>query len=535
MDAPGEQQLVATGLVRLNMMTREGGAQPDEFLAKYAADRVRMVGTAWLGATLGCCECHDHKYDPFSIKDFYSMAAYFDDVRQWGVYQSYGYTPNPDLSGFSNDHPFPPEMRIKSPTLMKQIEFLEDKLDSQAAVLVSETEAKSERFKNWLESVLSWRNLDPSLWVPVEPSKIKLEHPEDFQRLDDCSILFTGKPVSDQSIKLTCRFEEPTRIKTIKVQALPDPGNNNQIGRANGGFQCEFNVVSTSKKSTDQDELIEVKPRYVRIELPGENKFLSLAEVQLLGEDGTNLALQGVASQSSTAFNGPANLANDGSTNGEHNKSPCVTHTEKERNPWWELDLKSATTIKKIRVFNRTDSNLGSRLKGFRLVLLDEERNIVFLKSPKTPKPSIEVSVPERASPVDFRLSEQMAYAQADRYRPSTFRNGRANVYLDKVWRSGPNRWQLPTDENQLQHNAVFHLEEPLHVEAGQTVAFVVKSSNIGRVRILVSPIARPSLMNSPAMSICDRHCPSWWPRQVTNCRLARSIGTPLNLHTTDR
>ena len=77
LENPTQDQLVATGLIRLNMMTREGGAQPEEYLAKYAADRVRMVGTAWLGSTLGCCECHDHKYDPFSIKDFYSLAAYF--------------------------------------------------------------------------------------------------------------------------------------------------------------------------------------------------------------------------------------------------------------------------------------------------------------------------------------------------------------------------------------------------------------------------------------------------------------------------
>ena len=101
-----KEQLVATGFNRLNMMTREGGAQPREYLAKYAADRVRTVSTAWLGSTMACCECHDHKFDPFSTKDFYSMEAFFADIRQWGVYQDYDYTPNPDLKGWSNDHPF---------------------------------------------------------------------------------------------------------------------------------------------------------------------------------------------------------------------------------------------------------------------------------------------------------------------------------------------------------------------------------------------------------------------------------------------
>ena len=101
------EQRVASGFNRLNMVTREGGAQPGEYLAKYTADRVRTVSSTFLGSTMGCCECHDHKFDPFSAKDFYSLGAFFADIKQWGVYMDYGYTPNPDLRGFSNDHPFP--------------------------------------------------------------------------------------------------------------------------------------------------------------------------------------------------------------------------------------------------------------------------------------------------------------------------------------------------------------------------------------------------------------------------------------------
>src|SRR5262249_12857167 len=74
---PTPEQLTATAFNRLNMMTREGGAQPKEYLAKYAADRVRTVSMAWLGSTMGCCQCHDHKYDPFTQRDFYSLAAFF--------------------------------------------------------------------------------------------------------------------------------------------------------------------------------------------------------------------------------------------------------------------------------------------------------------------------------------------------------------------------------------------------------------------------------------------------------------------------
>ena len=105
-------------------MTREGGAQPGEYLAKYASDRVRTVAITWLGSTMGCAECHDHKYDPFTQRDFYSLGAFFADVKQWGVYQDYDYTPNPELKGWSNDHPFPPEIEVESPYLKRRREQL---------------------------------------------------------------------------------------------------------------------------------------------------------------------------------------------------------------------------------------------------------------------------------------------------------------------------------------------------------------------------------------------------------------------------
>jgi hypothetical protein len=79
------EQKVASGYNRLLMTTEEGGAQPKEYAAKYMADRVRNVSAVWLGATMGCAECHDHKFDPFSTKDFYSLAAFFADVQETPV------------------------------------------------------------------------------------------------------------------------------------------------------------------------------------------------------------------------------------------------------------------------------------------------------------------------------------------------------------------------------------------------------------------------------------------------------------------
>lgn len=81
-------QRIATGFNRLSKATEEGGAQEGEYLAKILADRVRTVSGTWLAATLGCAECHDHKYDPLTARDFYSLGAFFADVKERGVYGS---------------------------------------------------------------------------------------------------------------------------------------------------------------------------------------------------------------------------------------------------------------------------------------------------------------------------------------------------------------------------------------------------------------------------------------------------------------
>ncbi len=82
---PTREQKIASGYNRLLMTTEEGGAQAKEYLAKYMADRVRNVSSVWLGATLGCAQCHNHKFDPFTMKDFYSLQAFFADVQEVAV------------------------------------------------------------------------------------------------------------------------------------------------------------------------------------------------------------------------------------------------------------------------------------------------------------------------------------------------------------------------------------------------------------------------------------------------------------------
>ena len=80
--APTLSQTIATGYNRLLQTSHEGGVQIKEYLAIYGADRVRNISSVWLAATVGCAQCHDHKYDPYTAKDFYSLKAFFADIDE---------------------------------------------------------------------------------------------------------------------------------------------------------------------------------------------------------------------------------------------------------------------------------------------------------------------------------------------------------------------------------------------------------------------------------------------------------------------
>jgi len=83
-------QKVAASYHRLGQSSEEGGIQNAEYQAKYQAERVRTTATAWLGATLACAECHDHKFDPYTTRDFYEFAAFFADILEKGAWTGDG-------------------------------------------------------------------------------------------------------------------------------------------------------------------------------------------------------------------------------------------------------------------------------------------------------------------------------------------------------------------------------------------------------------------------------------------------------------
>ena len=93
-----QEQILATAFNRLHQQENEGGSVPEEYRVRYVNDRVTTFGTAFLGLTLECCRCHDHKFDPLSQKDFYSLFAFFDDIEEAGLYSFFTQaTPTPKL------------------------------------------------------------------------------------------------------------------------------------------------------------------------------------------------------------------------------------------------------------------------------------------------------------------------------------------------------------------------------------------------------------------------------------------------------
>jgi hypothetical protein len=238
-----DEQRVASGFNRLNMMTREGGAQPKEYLAKYAADRVRAVSTTFLGSTMGCAECHDHKFDPFKTRDFYSMAAYFADIKQWGVYNNYKYTPEPELEGFSNDYPFPPEIDVESDALKRRLtrlrtQFAEHSMAVARSVLQDTSNANAMR--SWTTAVTTRLAAEPRGWAVTTVEDARPNSTSSAKPLPDQSVLFHAAK-SDRPMKAAAKKGSDAHVltlrapagplATVRLEALPDEAHGGLVGR----------------------------------------------------------------------------------------------------------------------------------------------------------------------------------------------------------------------------------------------------------------------------------------------------------------
>ncbi|MES2595632.1 MAG: PSD1 and planctomycete cytochrome C domain-containing protein [Verrucomicrobiota bacterium] len=276
-DATTEQR-IASGFNRLNMMTREGGAQAKEYLMKYQADRVRTVGGAWLGATLGCCECHDHKFDPFSAHDFYAMSAYFADIKQFGVYSSYRAGESEELKGFSNEHPFPPEILVESPYLEKKQTRIATQMLAIAEAVLKDP-AKRQAYEEWrASSMVALHKNQENPWLPlvaevesksVEPPpakgqakkekkakakdkapKVELP-PAEFRVGNGGQVTFGTLGMQSTSFSFKAKGQ---RIAAVKIELLPTPEHQDSIVRGGGETSLSFKPTFSLKKAGVKNE-----------------------------------------------------------------------------------------------------------------------------------------------------------------------------------------------------------------------------------------------------------------------------------------
>lgn len=95
---PTREQLIATGFNRNHKITQEGGVIPEEYRVEYVSDRTMTFGKAFIGLTVECAKCHDHKYDPISQKEYYSLYSFFNNVPEKGLIEAYGATPEPYIT-----------------------------------------------------------------------------------------------------------------------------------------------------------------------------------------------------------------------------------------------------------------------------------------------------------------------------------------------------------------------------------------------------------------------------------------------------
>jgi hypothetical protein len=132
-------QILATAFNRLHRLTNEGGSIAEEWMVENASDRVHTFGTATLALTVECARCHDHKYDPISMRDYYSLSAFFNSIDENGMYDSAAKVPSPSLL-------------LPTAEQEKQLAAARDAVTKAEAALATTIESAGPRFERWLSS-----------------------------------------------------------------------------------------------------------------------------------------------------------------------------------------------------------------------------------------------------------------------------------------------------------------------------------------------------------------------------------------------
>lgn len=435
---PTLDQRIATCFHRNTLANDEGGADDEEFRIAAIKDRVDTTMQVWMGLTFACAKCHSHKYDPFSQRDYYSMYAFFNQTEDADRADDFPRIPTPT-----------PEQAQQIAEVQQQLAPYRKRRDTPNPTLIDRAEQR-----RWEEGV---RSVDAT-WIPLVPSNAQAGNGTRLQMSGDGTLEVQG-PNSLTNLYTLDFNSLPKDTRALRVEVLPAQGAGSSeatLGRNASGV-CFTEIQAEAVPS----QVTVPSARFVRIELPGKEKELCLAEVQVF-VSGENIALKARATQSSTATNGAADHATDGGVNGNY-LFRFGSQTLRTRDPWWELDLGREVPVDRVVVWNRTDSGFADRLAGYRVALLSEERVLrwdrVFGKAP-SPSEKIELSGKRSLAWLDASAT----YGEASKA---------ASRAIDRDTRSG---WRIPSEVHQPQE-VVFRFLNPVALTPGEKC---VVSLNVG-------------------------------------------------------
>ena len=350
---PTDDQLIATAFHRNTMTNSEGGTDDEQFRNEAVIDRVNTTMQVWMGTTIACAQCHNHKYDPITQKEYFEFFAFFNNTED---------------SDRRNEEPL---LSLYSSSQKQQIANWNEEIDSLKYQINRPNDVVSAEQREWEE-----RLEEMPKWTRSHPNEVSAGH-RTLEVTEDGLVQASGIKKEKDTYRVSIPLDGES-VTAIRLETEP---------------QKENFAVSQLKVQWRPETQEGVIAQFVRVELPGKRKILSLAEVEVFSS-GVNIARDGKATQSSTASGGLAKRGNDGNTNGNYSEANSTTHTATTDNPWWELDLGKAQKIDGLEIWNRTDGGAGisGRLKGFRIKLLAEDRSTVWEREPsELPSPNLEL------------------------------------------------------------------------------------------------------------------------------------------------
>ena len=253
-------QIVATAFHRNHRLNGEGGRIVEEWFAENVIDRIETTGSTWMGLTMNCCRCHDHKYDPISQKEFYQFFAYFNSNDESGVLGEFGGSGRTRAGGNT-----PPLLSLPTDEQQKQIDLATAALRSAESALKAIPTAQPELFARWLERQRAAFSKEGVAWQPLLDEKITAKENAEFKRLDDGSWLVAGGTAAKETYVVEAS-PAPGLLTAVRLEALPDDSHpNKSLGRAfNGNFVLSaFEVrLKTSDGKTTNLPLVKAETDY---------------------------------------------------------------------------------------------------------------------------------------------------------------------------------------------------------------------------------------------------------------------------------